>query len=62
MNLNTKLVHFRRKRGNKPKTSYMFTFNNDPIDIATQYKYLGNTLSEHLEWDKGLNKICNKAN
>ena len=64
MNLNitkTKVVHFRRKRGNKPKTSHKF-FNIDPIDISRQYKYVEITLTEHLEWDKALSEICNKAN
>ena len=65
MNLNiakTKVVHFRRKRGNKPKTSYTFTFNNDPIAISSKYKYLGLTLTEHLEWDAAFREICTNAN
>lgn len=58
----TKIMHFRKKRGNKPRTTYVFEFNGDQIALSDQYKYLGITFSEHLEWGKTLTEICTKAN
>ena len=53
----TKIVHFRRKRGNKPRS--IFTFNRREVTFSSSYKYLGLTHTEHLEWDI---EICAKAN
>ena len=58
----TKIVHFRKKRGNKPRSTHDFKFKNDHIALSCQYQYLGITFSEHQEWDKTLTEIYTKAN
>jgi hypothetical protein len=37
-------------------------FNSNLISYGNGYKYLGITLTEHLEWDIALDEICTKAN
>ena len=44
MNLNiakTKVIHFRKKVRSKRRSEHCFLFNNEEIECAEQYKYLG---------------------
>ena len=55
MNLNIakiKVIHFRKKVRSKTRSEHYFLFNNEEIEYAEQYKYLGLLLTEHLEWEK----------
>ena len=65
MNVNlgkTNIVHFRRKLRSRPRSSIIFTFNGEEIQYASQYKYLGLLLNEHLDWNVSLEGIISKAN
>ena len=65
MNLNitkTKVLHFREKSKTKTRSDHCFTFNGVTIDYAEQYKYLGLTLTEHLDWGEAIEEIHTKAN
>ena len=58
----TNIVHFRRKLRSRPRSSIIFTFNEEEIQYASQYKYLGLLLNEHLDWNVSLEGIINKEN
>ena len=58
----TNIVHFRRKLRSKPRSTYPFTFNEEEISYASQYKYLGLILNEHLDWSASLEVVITKAN
>ena len=58
----TTIVHFRRKLRSKPRSTYPFTFNEEEISYASQYKYLGLILNEHLDWSASLEVVITKAN
>ena len=55
----TKIVHFRGKRS--PKTNFMFTYNNDPIEVVSCYKYLGVYLDEFLDYGKCVQVLADSA-
>ena len=51
MGINTsksQIVHFRNKR--KIRTSFVFTYGDNKIDIVDKYKYLGIFLTEHFDY------------
>ncbi len=58
----TKVVHFRKKTRNRTRSEHRFPFNNEEIEFAGQYKYLGSLLTEHLEWAKAVEEIYRKVN
>ena len=44
----TKIVHFRRKR--KDRSCHVFKFNDQNLEYVSNYKYLGVTMHEHMEF------------
>ena len=65
MNLNlskTNIVHFRKRKGIKSRSTHKFYFNDNNIAFSNQYKYLGLTITEHLDWNTAFEEICTKAN
>jgi len=58
----TNIVHFRRKLRSRPRSSIIFTFNEEEIQYASQYKYLALLLNEHLDRNVSLEKIISKVN
>ena len=58
----TKIVHFRKKLRSKQRSEYNFLFNSEKIEYASEYKYLGLTLTEHLDWSNAIEEIHKKAN
>ena len=53
--LKTKVVHFRRK--GTPVTTCGFKIGIKDIELTGQYKYLGLTLDEHLNFDEGISQL-----
>ena len=49
-------MHVRPKRC--PKTDYPFTLN-EKLEIVSKYKYLGLTVSEHLDLSISIDELCN---
>ena len=58
----TNIVHFRRKLCSKPRSTYPFTFNEEEISYASQYKYLGLILNKHLDWSASVEVVITEAN
>lgn len=58
----TKIMHFRKKVRGKKRAERDFVFGREVIEYAEQYKYLGLTITEHLDWDKALGEVLRKAN
>ena len=56
------IVHFQRKLRSRLRSSIIFTFNGKEIQYASQYKYLGLLLNEHIDWNVSLEEIISKAN
>ena len=42
------IVHYRKK--SQPQTTFTFTLGRRPLDTVTQYKYLGVTLDQHMDF------------
>lgn len=55
----TKIIHFRTKK--KKITNYQFTLCNNTIDFTAEYKYLGLTLHEHLNYTFSTEKLTTSA-
>ena len=53
------IVHFRKNR--KLRTNFVFKFGNIPIDIVSNYKYLGLFLDEHMNYEKAVDTLCGSA-
>ena len=58
----TKVIHFRKKLRSKQRSEFKFLFNSEEIEYAGEYKYLGLTLTEHLDWGSAIEEIHRKAN
>ena len=62
MNVNekkTKIVHFRKK--NCVRTNFVFKYGLDYIEIVSQYKYLGITLHEYLDFKFTMDELSDAA-
>ena len=53
------IVHFRPCR--VPKTSYLFVYNMDVIEIVSRYKYLGIVLDEMLDYSVTANVLADSG-
>ena len=58
----TKGLHFRKKHSSRPRSTFTFSFNDDIIEYAGKYKYLGFHLNEYLDLKKSVSKIISSAN
>ena len=43
------------------RSEHRLLFNNEEVEYAEQYKYLGLLLTEHLEWEKATGSALTKA-
>ncbi len=55
----TKVMHFRKKTCNK--TIFDFTINGVPLEVVSEYKYLGILLNEHLDFEKTAELLSSAA-
>ena len=55
----TNVVHFRPTR--YQKTNFNFTYGEHVINMATEYKYLGIIVDEHLEFDSCISALASAA-
>ncbi len=55
----TKVMHFRSKA--KPRSTYKFNVNGDPLEYVCDYKYLGTLLNEHLDYTKTAELLSSAA-
>ena len=46
------IVHFRRRSRRSILCQYQFTINGNPIEIQSEFKYLGIVFEEHLDFYK----------
>ena len=44
----TQIVHYRKAK--VPFTQFKFNFDGEPLDIVSEYKYLGIFLDEHMSF------------
>ena len=56
----TNIMHVRHPR--KPQTKFSFQFDGRPVPFCKQYKYLGLTINEHLDFQKNLSILGDSAN
>ena len=55
----TKIIHFRKS--STARTEFLFTLGTHPVDLETQYRYLGLDLSETLDFTHGLSILTKYA-
>ena len=60
--LKTNIVHFRKKLKSKPRCSFKFKLGDQYIEYASEYKYLGCPIDEHLSLEPALSYTFKKAN
>ena len=53
----TKVMHFRKKT--RDITKFMFHVNDSPLEIVSDYKYLGVLFNEHLDFSKTAELLAN---
>ena len=55
----TKIIHFRKS--STARTEFLFTLDTHPVDLETQYRYLGLDLSETLDFTHGVSILTKSA-
>ncbi|CAH1798563.1 unnamed protein product [Owenia fusiformis] len=57
--MNTNIIHHRPK--DYMRSQFVFRCGDDVIEYATQYKYLGLTLNEHMDMSKSVSILAKSA-